>query len=296
MHSLAKAPRSNTTVCHNRNNPLATFYPLSLKKNLIWSGSDGWGFVCAILSEFKISNEMFRMCWSEPCWIYISVRWWFFLVSFKLHNIAYMYTSLVYEQPKLFFTDKFSLCLSCRIPLIGKENFFYINNFCCRSQGWANGWFGSRTASIRIRIRRSGPRERRPARAQRTRPQRQQQQRPLDSGKIRRILCRVRKNRWSPPPAMAAVEEDRRPVAACWKLKCSGTRGPPPPVHITQVQQNYNQGFGSGFIQSGSGYGSGSSNLAQSGYGSGSTKSLNPDPIRIRIPQQYFRRQIFSKI
>jgi hypothetical protein len=36
-----------------------------------------------------------------------------------------------------------------------------------------------------------------------------------------------------------------------------------------------------GLIQSGSRYGSGSSNLAQSG--SGSTKSLNPDPIRIRI-------------
>jgi hypothetical protein len=39
------------------------------------------------------------------------------------------------------------------------------------------------------------------------------------------------------------------------------------------------QGCGSGLIQSGSG----SSILAQSGSGYGSTKSLNPDPIWIRI-------------
>jgi hypothetical protein len=58
----------------------------------------------------------------------------------------------------------------------------------------------------------------------------------------------------------------------------------------SQVLEFLKQGCGSGLIQSGSGYGSGSSNLAQSGSGYGSTKSLNPDP------QQYFRRQICSKI
>jgi hypothetical protein len=52
------------------------------------------------------------------------------------------------------------------------------------------------------------------------------------------------------------------------------------PSLTTILIRDFEQGCGSGLIQSGSGYGSGSSNLAQSGYGS--TKSLNPDPIRIR--------------